>query len=74
MAGRIGLHGFEGETFCNRYFNFGHSGYSQSAAGQPDFMSEYWVPLLRPGSGIVLHDERTHAESYGRRVASVRGC
>ena len=60
MAGRIGLVGMEGESFCNRYFDLGHSGYFQVAtdSGRPDFMSEYWIPLLLSNSGISRHDER----------------
>jgi WD40 repeat protein len=59
MAGRVGLSGMESEAFRNRYFAFGHGGYFvDSDAGQPNFMSRYWVPVLRSEHGIAAHDER----------------
>ena len=60
MAGRVGLNGMETESFRNRYFNFGHSGYfAEDDGDKPDFMSEYWLPLLQSQGGITPHDERT---------------
>ena len=65
MAGRVGLSGMEGGSFRNRYFNFGHGGYFQdSLPGKPDFMSEYWLPLLRSDGVILPHDERTPNRLY----------
>ena len=58
-AGFFGITGFEGEHFRNRYFKLGHSGYFQdSDVGKKDFVSTYWLQLLRPEAEIVRHDER----------------
>lgn len=46
-AGRLGLHGFEGDFLRNRYFAFSHSEYFERD-GAPDdtFMASYWLPLI----------------------------
>jgi WD40 repeat protein len=59
MAGRVGFSGMEGDSFSNRYFNFGHSGYFQeSKTDVLDFMSVYWLPLLRSEQGTPYHSDR----------------
>jgi len=67
MSGRYGFVGMHGESFRNRFFGFGHSGYFVRD-NKPDgqFMKKYWVPLLlrnepvKPGptpcSSIFEHD------------------
>jgi hypothetical protein len=59
----IGKPALEGESFCNRYFDIGHSGYFQiTDSEKTDFLSEYWIPLLVSNSGIRRHDEREGKE------------
>jgi len=62
MAGRIGFAGMEGDHFRNRYFRFGHSGYFDATA--PDFITQFWIPLLLYDKGIPSHDERKPSKFY----------
>jgi hypothetical protein len=41
MGGRLGLQGFQSQSFINRYFEFGHGGYFSN-----EFMGDWWLPLL----------------------------
>ncbi|SAK69987.1 WD40 repeat domain-containing protein [Caballeronia ptereochthonis] len=53
MAGRVGFHGFQGNTLRNRYFSGGHSLYFTD-----EFMSERWIPLLVDEAAASPVDER----------------
>jgi len=50
MAGFTGFRGTtDGETFCNRYHRFGHSGFFEPdgpESHEDDFMRREWIPLL----------------------------
>jgi pimeloyl-ACP methyl ester carboxylesterase len=47
MAGREGFRGLLDDSFCNRFFSWGHSDYfRQAASDKPTFLERYWLPLL----------------------------
>lgn len=60
MAGRLGLHGFEGTSLRNRYFWLGHSGYfeGKTPTNNDEFMQRWWSPLFLEDDEIVAYDER----------------
>ena len=54
MAGREGFSGMTGESFRNRFFELGHSGYfTRSGRSDDSFMRDYWLPLLLTEAPIV---------------------
>jgi WD40 repeat protein len=54
MAGREGFSGMTGESFRNRFFELGHSGYfTRSGRSDDIFMRDYWLPLLLTEAPIV---------------------
>ena len=60
MAGRLGFNGGTGETFRNRFFNCGHSGFFLTDGRSDDaFMQRYWVPILLTDAPIELVDMRS---------------
>jgi tetratricopeptide (TPR) repeat protein len=65
MAGRLGFNGGMGESFRNRFFDCGHSGFFLTA-GIPDdnFMQRYWIPLLLSDTKPELVDMR-RADALG---------
>jgi len=68
MAGRVGFGGPTGDTFRNRYWNFGHSGFFERRAGNDDadaFMREQWVPVLTSEAAIPAVDDRRPLSALG---------
>jgi hypothetical protein len=64
MAGRIGFSGVLGDSFKNRFYKFGHSGYFEPSGDEGTeeerrlaFMRKQWVPLLMTDAPIDDHDE-----------------
>jgi WD40 repeat protein len=69
MGGRLGLHGFEGPFFENRYFRIGHSGYFEGDGENIDaFMQRWWLPLLLNDEPIEKHNDRPEKASLPDRV------
>ena len=65
MAGREGFSGMTGNTFRNRYFEFGHSGYFQVKGRTTDaFMREKWISLLLTESRIPVFDDPREASAW----------
>ncbi|MGE5215326.1 MAG: hypothetical protein ACM3NN_16740 [Nitrospirota bacterium] len=61
MAGRIGFHGMTGDTFQNRYYQFGHSDYFLKGGKlDDDFMRQFWLPLLTTQGPILEVDNREY--------------
>jgi tetratricopeptide (TPR) repeat protein len=66
MAGRIGFSGILHDSFKNRFYEFGHSGYFEpygedegpEADRASAFMRQRWVPLLTTDEPVPDHDPR----------------
>jgi WD40 repeat protein len=72
MAGRVGFAGMTGDTFQNRYFPFGHSGYFENSAGPDDiFMKEKWVTLLMQDAAIASFPDPRTASAVSGVIASI---
>jgi hypothetical protein len=59
MAGRVGFSGtLQSESFRNRFFSFGHSGYFRDGANPSSHMKNQWLPLLLEDGPIPIRDCR----------------
>jgi WD40 repeat protein len=75
MAGRLGLHGLEGRTLCNRFHRVGHSGYFEQIGGRPydGFMRRWWLPLLLSEELPCERDRRPDRPPFSDRVWRLLG-
>jgi WD40 repeat protein len=75
MAGRLGLQGFGGRSFRNRYHRLAHSGYFEHRDGTPydGFMSRWWLPLLLSDAPISKRDRRPEKPTLSDRIWRVLG-
>jgi tetratricopeptide (TPR) repeat protein len=73
MAGRLGFSGGISSNFCNRFFQYGHSGYFLSSAGSADdtFMRRYWLDLLLSDAAPETVDERDRGALTGIKLALI---
>jgi hypothetical protein len=63
-GGLLGFRAMERDSLVQRYFDLGHSGYFESAAGDNDadwFLKRFWMPIVleKPGVPVEAHDART---------------
>jgi len=68
MAGRLGLHGFQGQSLENRFFHFGHSGYFEGDGDRDAFMKCWWAPALLTDEPISGHDDLPERPTFMDRV------
>ena len=71
VAGRNGFDGIMDDQYCNRYFEFGHSGYFYRSRKQADpsddnwYLKRFWAPLLLRQSPVEACDERSSGALAG---------
>ncbi len=65
-AGRFGFAGATSSELCNRYYDFGHSGYFEDQGdGDDDFLKNRWLPLLTRDERPVIEPPPTPTQTTG---------
>ena len=74
MAGRLGIHGLQGEKLVNRFSKFGHSGYfKQDSGGKYFYIEKYWIPLLFDENTPQQIEQLNDSVSVFERIIRVLG-
>jgi WD40 repeat protein len=70
FAGRVGFDGLVGHFTYNRYFSFGHSGFSRPNPdiSAPGFMEKWWIPLLTQARAVVPIVDAREKRSFPRLI------